>query len=916
VRSVVALAVMLSSAEAAAARPKCALDVAIDPAAGTATGTVAIELENVSAKALDAIELWNFPARLGKMPNGVEEHNFYWLYPRTFSPGSMAVSEVTVDGAPARAEPADATPAGKGTLLRIPLSRPLPPGGHARVTARFATSVPRRFGAFGCVDGGCTLAGGFYPMPVQLGEGGWDESAPPARVELDARVSAPAGLTVIVNGAPSPAVHVADAAYAVVRVEPGLGARTLAHRGTFVTYFSHAGPPPPETPAGKAAPYLSEDIAQLVLDTVRDALETLAELGIQLPENTRLSLIEAPLRVELADPHSGDLLVSDQVFRLTPAPRFRKFHAFQLVRAVYAALLERALAAREQPDDLAWSPDVGASWMVDYYTVRGYHEAEFAQDVMKWVAFIPAVDRILYAPKIQFAPAYFNTLDDPDPTRDHMLRFANLRPRGKTIHEKLRDRIGDAGVARVVRATWQGTPLRAAVADEEAALAIPPPIPDRAFFAQWLGPYPEVDYRFELLETKRRSDGRGQVHTVRMWKRGANPPVEPVELRVTEWGGKRHDLKWDGQGAETRLTVETERSIQSIELDPRGRLLERITGENDDLRLDDRSPARIKFLYNNFGALINFQNLSLDLSLDFSLSRILDVKNSTRIGLYHSAATQIGGILGYSRSFGEMITPARLAWAAGLTLVVARLDPTFGLGPHKLPEPGTRFTLSTGLAYSDVVFSWDPHRGTYFGVSGSWSVTVHDNGQVGQNVGVGVALDHYEPIAAGHQLAFEVAAAGVFGDLHFPSQMTAAGAPNYLRGYEPDELLGRWRATARAEWRHSFVRDLNWNFFHVLYLRGVSGGVFAESGVVSDCDATATNGGGYGIGPDSLFADVGYSLRFHEDWFGVSQTLMNIDVAVPLVRHARGCFGDPGIPLRDPQTRAPVAFFLYWGPAW
>jgi hypothetical protein len=40
--------------------------------------------------------------------------------------------------------------------------------------------------------------------------------------------------------------------------------------------------------------------------------------------------------------------------------------------------------------------------------------------------------------------------------------------------------------------------------------------------------------------------------------------------------------------------------------------------------------------------------------------------------------------------------------------------------------------------------------------------------------------------------------------------------------------------------------------------------------VVSDCDATATNGGGYGIGPDSLFVDVGYSFRFHEDWFGVS----------------------------------------------
>ena len=61
---------------------------------------------------------------------------------------------------------------------------------------------------------------------------------------------------------------------------------------------------------------------------------------------------------------------------------------------------------------------------------------------------------------------------------------------------------------------------------------------------------------------------------------------------------------------------------------------------------------------------------------------------------------------------------------------------------------------------------------------------------------------------------------------------------------------------------------------------------------------------------------MGYSLRFHEDWFGVSQTLMNLDIAVPLVRRARDCFSEPGAPLRDPATRVPVGFFLYWVYFW
>src|SRR5205814_2208266 len=105
-------------------------------------------------------------------------------------------------------------------------------------------------------------------------------------------------------------------------------------------------------------------------------------------------------------------------------------------------------------------------------------------------------------------------------------------------------------------------------------------------------PYPQVDYRFEVQKSQ--STNTGIKYRIRVYKTGPHPPVEPVEVRVTEWGGARHDFKWDGRGTDTVITVETTRSIQSIELDPRGRLLQRIPSSNDDLRLNDRRPAQVK----------------------------------------------------------------------------------------------------------------------------------------------------------------------------------------------------------------------------------------------------------------------------------------------------------------------------------
>ena len=134
-------------------------------------------------------------------------------------------------------------------------------------------------------------------------------------------------------------------------------------------------------------------------------------------------------------------------------------------------------------------------------------------------------------------------------------------------------------------------------------------------------------------------------------------------------------------------------ALSVIEIDPRGRLVESLPGDNDDLKFDDRQPPRWKFIYNNFGGLLRFfPTLGLDLSLDFSLSRILDLHHGLRFVVYRSESTQVGVTSSYGYGFGRKITAARLSQAIGFSLGVARIDPSFGQAVGAGSNPGTLLT--------------------------------------------------------------------------------------------------------------------------------------------------------------------------------------------------------------------------------
>jgi hypothetical protein len=892
------MAILLSASVAwAGARPRYTLTARVDAEARTVEGHARIVVENRGASPLPALYLWRYPERFATRSDALNDYNFWWVYPRTFDPGSMRTGPVTIDGRAAEVTVLDHPFAGPRTLLRVRPAQPILPREQVVLDVDFVTRVPARYGPFGCVRGTCTLAGGFYPMLADNTE------APPARGDYRVTVEVPRVSDVVVNGELHPVerggrvtVELGEARAAALLVgRPRLRAVEADHLGVHIVYLTAAGPGVP-SPPGAVLPYQPAERAWRVIAAAEEALDLLGEARLPMEPRT-LRIVDGALRVELAQPLPGFVLASDELFEIFPLARFLKFHEFQLVRAIYDEWVDGRIAARERADDAGWAPDLVASWLVDLYTLRTYRKEEFARQILSWAGFIPAVDRILYAPQVPFASAYFYTLEDPDPLRDGLREFDNQRPRGKTAYVKLRDLVGDAGIERVVRRQLDGVPLREAAAEEYGS-------PLDWFWTQWLGPYPAVDYRFVEVRSERRGVRHFVAATVE--KRGEDAPVEPVELRVRDRQGHTVTARWDGQGRRHTFELELAAPLSLIEIDPRGRLQERLPGNNDDLKFDDRRPARWKFIYNNFGGLVRvFPSLGIDLSLDFTLQRILDVKNSMRFLIYHTDATQIGVSGGYTRAFGRKITQARLAHAAAASLTVSRIDPSFGKAVAGAEHPGTQIGVGLGWGYDDRLFIWEPWRALTLSASAGYVLTVLDNARLLSQATVSAAWESIVPVADGQGFALTLAAGLTAGDLKIARQMLSSGGATGLRGYDVDELLGRAHLIARAEYRHVIVHDLHLNLLHSLYVRGIGGGVFAEAALTTACE-------NYQVDKTSWAADVGYSLRVFADWFGVSQTTLNLDLAVPLLRYDRSCFG----PLPTASQRLPFGFFIAFGPPW
>ena len=528
--------------------PRSSYDVSVrvDAAARRLEGHARIVVPNDSGAPLGELWLWRFPERFAARSPALNDYNFYWVYPYRFDPGHMRTGAVVVDGRAASVEVRDHPRAGRARCSTSRSSRRFRPA--PRPPSR-STSASRCRGAT-VRSAACTATArspGSIPMVAPPAAG---LDAMPGRGSYHLSIAVHDVSDVVVNGALAALERGRRLDFDVGHAEgltlmvgrPRLRQFERVVRGVRIVYLSPTGRglrSPPE----HVLPYQPANRVDRTLDAAADAVELLGELGAPLPAGAEVRIVAGPLRIQLAQALPGVVLVSDQLFDIFPLPRFLKFHEFELARAVYESWVAQRTLDAERADDLGWAPGAAASYLVDLYTLRSYRKAEFAREILAWASFIPAIDRVMYAPQVPFASSYFYTLEDPDPLRDNLQQFNNSRPTGKTVYSKLRDLLGTPAVDLLTRAQLGGVALRAAGGDACAAT--------RSTGSGRSGSVPIRRSTIASPTCARSASASTPIATVaRVVKIGEHPPVEPVEVRATDKKGNVVTQTWDGVGRE------------------------------------------------------------------------------------------------------------------------------------------------------------------------------------------------------------------------------------------------------------------------------------------------------------------------------------------------------------------------------
>jgi hypothetical protein len=902
--------------------PALALDLTLDPGASHAAGHVRLRVVNQTGGPLNDVPLWLYPDHLARRLKALGDVNYHWLYPGVaFSPAGMSVANARADGLPAAVTLED-TPAGAHTIARVALPVPLAPGAAVAIDIDFDTTIPRRFGGFGCDGLRCRLMGGFYPMPAAQVGGAFDLRAAPARAGR-ARVTlrSPKALGLVVNGEPviwpgptgTVTVESADVPYPTIVTDRALRPETITVGGHVVRYL-HRNPRPPGS-EDQPLPYVREDVTALVLKTAQRALElgdamlcgpTCAPPKVPQPPRPPdpasllpITLIEAPLRHQLVQAHGNVILVSDQIFRIFPVNRLRKYHHQELVRAVLAAVIDARIASTEAAPDRNLAAGTLAAYLTELYTLLQFKKVEYASDLLRPFDFVPAVDQLLYAPLLASSSSYFGDVQDEDRVRDDVRLFADpTTPSPRLVYNKLLDLLGAAAFPTLARKTLnEGVPFRRAAAETFGA--------DLGWFwRQWLGPLPRVNYRLAAVRATPLAGGGRHVEIE--VRREGELIREPVEVAVTDRAGVTQVLRWDDATGAHLFTVELPAGLKSVEIDPRGRLVETALGSlrrSDDPRYDNRDPARWRLLYQGFGALLNITALTANFEAAFLLKPQHDLRHAFLFTAYHNQKVDFGVGGGHFWHFGAQADKNALDSYLLGGLNLSRLNAHFGLGAGDMPQPGYQVSGHLVLAHDTRDFLFDPWHAVGGRLGVGYALTALEGGQRLSQVGVSAGALRLFELAPGHVLALDATVGATFGDIRLPVQLTDAAGPDGLRGYLPGTLLGRANAVASVQFRDDYVSGLDWNLLHFTTVRGLAGTLFADAAVVSSCDD-------YGLSSQNVFYDVGYSFRVLHDAFGVYQQLLSIDLGIPLnPRPPTGiCLGQPPRPVTQSYT-VQVTFF-------
>ncbi len=795
--------------------------------------------------------------------------------------------------------------------------------GATQVRLVYRVGVPHRFWPFGCSRGRCSLAGAVAPLPSLPAIGGpglpagrvvdpvlWDvadvrfASAPtwsPGQVPTPAQDKALSGDEIVVTTK----TIGGDGRLAYPALFWGRKWRRVSqtYRGVTIDVLHTLWRPGDQLPSERRA-QLYRDVPGHALLVARQTIDIARAAGIEAANGSRIVIVQGPLRHNIAEFHPTALTLSDQFMQVWPGKRFMQFHTAVVARASFDLLTYGPFVGRHDPSVDLWLHDALAVALHDVWRVHRDQADEYALDIFRHFTFVPTVDNFLYSGQASFASAYFRGSDDVMPVRIHPLYFSHELPTGRRIHEKLGDLMSPSQRAQIYRQL---------VADPSAD---PQRLAEDAyghqlgwFFDQWLAPHPDVDYSVRSVETT--LDGSRLRHRITIGRDGDAPLLEPVQVLVSERGGRRHYLVWNGEtlgegrtrnekSASHTFELITDQPLRAVSVDPRSRLVETPLPPkaNVDPLFNNRTPANARFIYSGVGIDIaaaefanaetsaaRFQAVSGRILFEASKRRDLRRTGHMQINRDRESAAAVGG--GVSLWFGEKINRRR---RVGRVRLYADLQ---YLNPRSLDQVGgVRVNQSAAVLHDNRKFGLWPDRGHRLAFAVTAGQTARFGGPDAQQR---FSLQFYGgwtqvwPLAHDHTLAsrIDVSLMTPLGGTPEYRSLIRGGGLDGLGGFGGNELFGRALALAQLEYRHFYVRNLDVNLLHVMWIRSLGGALFTGVASMSHCDDYR---GWFGKG--SWVGQVGYGVTAQMQGIGVSPQFIRFDVAVPLGRHSYTCLGN------------------------
>ena len=824
--------------------------------------------------------------------------------------------------------------------------------GATRFVVRYRVKVPHRYWPFGCARRRCSLSGAVAPLPATpatggryLPEGGW-VIAPtrwsvddvrfaevptwrPGAEPTEAEAEALRGQEIVVADAPLSGRGLAS--YPAVFWGPKWRRTTEIHNGVRLEFLHTLWRPRDHVPDERRA-QIYRDVPGHIIEALKDALDVAAATRIEPPPDSRMLVVQGPLRSTLAEAHPTTLLISDQIFQIFPVERFLEFHSEVVARGGFDVLTHAFFAGRHDPSVDLWLQGALAMALLDLWRTHRAHRDEFASDLLGRLTFVPAVDNFLYAGQAEFTAAYFRGSEDTFAIRNHPWLAFNALPTGRRLYEKLRDLLPASATAAFYAHLTQRPdedPVGAAEFAYGRTLGW--------FFDQWLGPYPEVDYRISAVESSRVGDH--WRHRITISRDSDVPLIEPVQVLATDRDGENHFLVWNGEVGEDEagqgsregldaepasgdhtFVIETTARIAAVTVDPRSRLHEAAQAplDNVDPLFNNRRPAAARILYTGFGlnlAISEFLSATSPASrlsavsgfAFFEASRRRDMRATGHFMIYRDRETAAGLGAGTNIWVGRKKNRKR---RVGRIRLFSNLELLTDEGLDQ--RGGLRISELVAYVHDTRRFSLWPDRGRrIYGIIGSSQVLRLDGASDDNRYAISAEAGWVElwPLAHRHVLASRLEATAMLpigSEPEFRSLLRAGGIGE-LGGYSGNEIFGRAIAKAQLEYRHTFYDNLNINLGHLAWLRGVGGTLFAGTASVSSCDDYSGM-----FGRESWYGQVGYGVTAFLRVLGVTPQFFRVDLTVPLVRRRTLCLGN-ALPdylaeqqgLADPEVLLP-----------